>query len=126
MPPRLLQGPALPQVAADLVAPNAEEQPELPLPRRSDAPTGYGTSGFASSPLVEFVPSTAGESISIVDRRSSPAQKAEALGASEERRVLLPVLAAPRSAGTFYRSKVQAALAWWQDPPQSTPSFVKR
>ena len=36
------------------------------------------------------------------------------------------LLAAPRSAGTFYRSKVQAALAWWQDPLQSTPSLVKR
>ena len=35
-------------------------------------------------------------------------------------------MAAPRSAGTFYRSKVQAALAWWLDPLQSTPSLVKR
>ena len=36
------------------------------------------------------------------------------------------LMAAPRSAGTFYRSKVQAALAWWLDPLQSTPSLVKR
>ena len=36
------------------------------------------------------------------------------------------LLAVPRSAGTFYRSKVQAALAWWKDPLQSTPSLVSR
>lgn len=36
------------------------------------------------------------------------------------------LLAAPRSEGTFYRSKVLAALAWWQDPLQSTPSQVLR
>ena len=36
------------------------------------------------------------------------------------------LLSGPRSAGTFYSSKVKASLAWWMDPVQSTPLTVLR
>ena len=36
------------------------------------------------------------------------------------------LLAGPRSAGTFYSSKVKASLAWWADSARSTPLAVLR
>ena len=36
------------------------------------------------------------------------------------------LLAGPRSAGTFYSSKIKASLAWWKDPVQCTPAAVYR
>jgi hypothetical protein len=34
------------------------------------------------------------------------------------------LLAGPRSAGTFYSSKIKPSLAWWNDPVQCTPAAV--